>query len=145
MTIPSYLSGALFMKAHKLLRLEVATCLQRFNLTPTNWALLGIIKQSKNGIQLSEVAAHMSVKAPLITNLAQDMITHGHVQLISHRTDGRAKLLSLTPSGKEFIRKVETAMSEVLTKVLAGITEEELVTFKKVLETIVHNSNTKKS
>ena len=140
MNIPSYLSGALFMKAYRLLRIEVANCLQVYNLTPTSWILLGITKQAKDGIRLSEVAAQMSVKAPLVTILAQTLMADGHVQLISHHTDGRAKLLILTPSGKDFVKKVEMSMDNLLTGMLKGTNEVDLNGFKKVLETLVSNS-----
>lgn len=140
MNIPSYLSGALFMKAYKLLRIEVASCLQRYNLTPTSWILLGITKQAKDGIRLSEVAALMSVKAPLVTTIVQILVADGHVQLISHHSDGRAKLLILTPSGKDFIKKVESTMDVLLTSMLEGANKSDLKGFKKVLETLVNNS-----
>jgi len=140
MDIPSYLSGALFMKAYRLLRIEVATCLRRYNLTPTSWVLLGITKQAKDGIRLSEVATQMSVKAPLVTILAQTLVADGHIQLISHHSDGRAKLLVLTPSGKDFVKKVELSMDALLTDMLKGANESDLNGFKKVLETLVGNS-----
>ena len=139
MTIPSYLSGALFMKAYKLLRIEVATCLQTYDLTPTSWILLGIIKQAQDGIRLAEVAALMSVKAPLVTTIAQSLIAQGHLELMAHHSDGRVKLLILTPSGKDFIRKVELTMDALLTDMLDGANKAELNGFKKVLETLVSN------
>lgn len=140
MNIPTYLSGALFMKAYRLLRFNVTTCLNNFNINPTSWVLLGIIRETKDGIRLAEVAHIMNVKAPLVTTLVQDLIAKDLIELLPHHTDKRVKLLLLTPSGKVFIKKVEAALEKSLRDILAGTTDTELAAFETVLEAIVRNS-----
>lgn len=140
MNIPTYLSGALFMKAYRLLRFNVTTCLNNFNINPTSWVLLGIIRETKDGIRLAEVAHIMNVKAPLVTTLVQDLIAKDLIELLPHHTDKRVKLLLLTPTGKVFIKKVEAALEKSLRDILAGTTDTELAAFETVLEAIVRNS-----
>ena len=140
MNIPTYLSGALFMKAYRLLRFNVTTCLNNFNINPTSWVLLGIIRETKDGIRLAEVAHIMNVKAPLVTTLVQDLIAKDLIELLPHHTDKRVKLLLLTPTGKIFIKKVEAALEKSLRDILAGTTDTELAAFETVLEAIVRNS-----
>lgn len=140
MHIPSYLSGAVFMKAYRVLRLNVVACLSKYDLSPTLWALLGILHQSKDGIRLSEVASTLNVKAPLVTNMAHDLLAKGYIQRIPHPTDKRAKLLILTAPGRQFIKKVEVDMERTLTILLNGTTADDLASYKKVLDTIIRNS-----
>lgn len=140
MNIPSYLSGALFMKAYRLLRTNVAECLSAFDINPTSWVLLGIIRESKDGVRLIEVANMMNVKAPLVTTLVQDLIAKDLIELLPHHSDKRVKLLMLTPNGKTFIKKVEASMEKCLSGILAGSTKEDLQGFQSVLDAIVSNS-----
>ena len=140
MHIPTYLSGALFMKAYRLLRFNVTTCLSKFSINPTSWVLLGIIRETKDGIRLAEVANIMNVKAPLITTLVQDLIAKDLIELLPHHTDKRVKLLLLTPIGKVFMKKVEIALDKSLRDILAGTTDADLAGFETVLEAIIRNS-----
>ena len=140
MNIPTYLSGALFMKAYRLLRLNVTGCLSQFGINPTSWVLLGIIRETKDGIRLAEVANIMNVKAPLITTLVQDLIALQLIELLPHHTDKRVKLLLLTPTGKAFMKKVELALEKSLRGILAGTTDVDLAGFEDVLEAIIRNS-----
>lgn len=140
MNIPSYLSGALFMKAYRLLRANVTECLQVYGINATSWVLLGIIRETKDGIRLIEVANMMNVKAPLVTTLVQDLIAKDLIELLPHHTDKRVKLLMLTSSGKLFMKKVELAMEKSLGGILTGATATDLEGFETVLEAIITNS-----
>ena len=140
MNIPTYLSGAVFMKAYRLLRLNVTTCLIQFGINPTSWVLLGIIRETKDGIRLAEVANIMNVKAPLVTTLVQDLIAKELIELLPHHTDKRVKLLLLTPYGKTFMKKVEGALEQSLKGILAGANDNDLAGFEIVLESIIRNS-----
>lgn len=128
------------MKAYRLLRVNVTGCLSEFGINPTSWVLLGIIRETKDGVRLIEVANSMNVKAPLVTTLVQDLIAKELIELLPHRTDKRVKLLMLTPIGKTFMKKVEAAMERSLGGILAGVTAQELSAFEKVLDTIIVNS-----
>lgn len=140
MNIPTYLSGALFMKAYRLLRLNVTGCLSQFGINPTSWVLLGIIRETKDGIRLAEVANIMNVKAPLVTTLVQDLIAKELITLLPHHTDKRVKLLLLTSTGKTYMKKVEAALEQSLKGILAGTTDVDLAGFETVLEAIIRNS-----
>lgn len=140
MNIPSYLSGALFMKAYRLLRANVTDCLNAYEINATSWVLLGIIRETKDGVRLIEVANTMNVKAPLVTTLVQDLIAKDLIELLPHHTDKRVKLLMLTSTGKIFMKKVEIAMEKSLRGILAGTTPKDLKGFEAVLEAIITNS-----
>lgn len=140
MNLPSYLSGAIFAKSHSVLRTTVRGCLRRHDLTPTAWSFLGaVLKASPDGIRMVALADRLGVKSPLITAMAHGLIERDLIKRIPHHTDHRAKLLVITPTGKRFIQLVEQDMEQSLTGLLAGLTEDDLEAYKKVLETIITN------
>jgi DNA-binding MarR family transcriptional regulator len=140
MNSPTYLGGALFMKAYRLLRTGVAESLAQYELTPTLWILLGVVKAAPEGVRKSEIAAIMNVKAPLITILTQQLIERDLLASDAHVTDKRAKVLVLTEEGARFTDEVEASVSELLMKVLSGATSSDMEVFKKVLTIIVENA-----
>ena len=142
MNSPTYLGGALFMKAYRLLRTGVAESLEQYSLTPTLWILLGVVKAAPQGVRKSEIAAIMNVKAPLITILTQQLVERDLITSDVHVTDKRAKVLVLTKEGMKFTDEVETSVSELLKKVLNGATSSDMEAFRKVLAIIVQNSKT---
>ncbi|MEO6513918.1 MAG: MarR family transcriptional regulator [Candidatus Saccharimonadales bacterium] len=139
MNIPSYVSGTIYVTAYRTLRGRIAACLQRYDLTPTTWSLLGIVMQARDGVRLNEAARILSVKAPLVTMLANDLIDRGVISRIPHHIDRRAKLLVMTPKGKAFVKTVERDMDTELKYLLKGVTETDLKAYKKVLDTIILN------
>lgn len=139
MNIPSYVSGTIYVTAYRTLRGRIAGCLQRYELTPTIWSMLGIIMQARDGVRLNEVARILDVKAPLVTMIANDLINRDIIRRIPHHIDKRAKLLVMTPKGKTFVKNVEKDMEKELNYLLNGVTEAELKAYKKVLDTIIAN------
>jgi DNA-binding MarR family transcriptional regulator len=139
MSMPSYLSGAVFTKAYKVLREHVVACLSRYELSPTSWSFLGAVMDSPDGIRPVIVAQHLSVKAPLITVLSRNLIARDLVKLMPHHLDGRAKLLVITPKGKKYVQAVEKDMEQTLHRLLEGLTQDDLGAYRKVLETIIAN------
>ena len=139
MDIPSYLSGALYIKSYKILRENVGQCLARYGISPTEWSFLGAIASSPDGIRPVALAGRLNVKAPLITVMANRLLKRGSVKRIPHHSDGRAKLLVLTPQGKQFMKSVEKDMDATLLRLLDGLTKSDLDAYKKVLDTIISN------
>lgn len=142
MNIPSYLSGAIFAKAHSVLRETVRGCLKEHGLTPTSWSFLGAVLQaSPDGIRLVTLAQQMGVKSPLVTSMAHGLIERDLIKRIPHHSDRRAKLLVITPAGKRFMQSVEQDMERSLAGLLTDLTTDDLEAYKKVLETIIRNGS----
>ena len=88
-----------------------------------------------------EIAKALHVKAPLITAMARQLKNRGLIQIVQNQFDGRAKLLALTPEGKKLMKTVETELNIQLSQLLDGLTESELTTYNKVLQTIIDNDS----
>jgi DNA-binding MarR family transcriptional regulator len=141
MNIPSYISGAIFMKANRILRGEVYKCLEKYSLSATAWSLLGIVSAERDGIRMAEVARRLGVKAPLVTMMADEFIERELLNRVPHHTDGRVKMLVISATGKRFVSRVEEELYRTLTMLLKGVHDQDLAGYQKVLETIIENGS----
>ncbi len=132
-------NGDLFAKAHTLLRESVRTTLSKHKLTPTSWHFVSAIAYTKGGVRMGSLAKKLNVKAPLVTVMSRQFIERGWIKMTSGDPDRRAKSLIMTPQGTAVIRNIEADLQEVLGSLLVGLTEEEMQTYRHVLETIVEN------
>lgn len=139
MNLPTYITGNVQTKAYAILRRNVYDVLSKYDITPTHWAMLGIIFSAKDGVRQIEVARALGVKPPLITVMVRDMEKKGIVQTVKNQFDARAKLLSITQEGKKFIKSIETELHGSLEILLKGLTENDLIAYHKVLSTIIEN------
>jgi DNA-binding MarR family transcriptional regulator len=140
MNQPTYTSGLLFTRAHKAVRACIYVVLGKYQLTPSQWAILGNTVQAPEGIRLSSVAKQMDVKAPLVTMLANGLIDQGLITRVAHHTDGRAKLLVATNKGKRLATQVEHEVSAEIARLMQGVNPNDIVAFQKTLETIIFNT-----
>ncbi len=141
MNLPTYIYGNTQTRGYAVLRRHVYSVLSKYDLTPTHWAMLGIIIEARDGVRQVEIARALNIKAPLITLLARELIKRKIINSVVNQFDSRAKLLSTTPYGKKYIKTVEKDLFKQLSKLLNGLTEEDLITYHKVLQTIITNDN----
>lgn len=144
MNLPTYITGNVHTRAHRLLRERVCDVLAQYELTPTYWSMLGAVIQCQDGIRQVEIARMLHVKAPLITAMSQQLETKGLIQSVRNQFDARAKLLAITPEGKKFAKSVDAALTLELQMLLKGLTDSELRTYNKVLTTIIANDEADK-
>ena len=140
MNIPSYLGGLIQTKAYRVLQGNLFACLQPYDLNPTQWFMVGILTEATEGIRLNEMSELLGVKAPLVTALADDLITKGLITRNPHHSDGRAKLLLITENGRQLASIVEKDLNATQATLLAGLSTQDLATYQRVLETIIANS-----
>lgn len=134
------MSGMLFTRAHKAVRARIYKALEKYELNPTYWSIFGATLNAPEGIRLARVAELLDVKAPMVTVIADELIERGFIARIPHHTDGRAKLLIVTPKGKKIAQKIEAELDQEIQNLLIGASPEELISFQKTLEIIIANS-----
>lgn len=139
MNLPTYITGSVQSQAYRLLREHVYAVLTKYDLTPTYWSMLGIIMEARDGVRQVEIANAMRVKAPLITAMSKQMQDRGIIQSVQNQFDARAKLLAITPSGRKYIKMIDIELNDALKKLLVGLNENDLITYHKVLTTIIAN------
>lgn len=140
MTKSAYESGVLFTQAHRLVRQRIVDVLANHNISFGQWSILTVVANAQDGIRLSNVAARLNVKAPLITMESKSLIDEGLVMLLPHHSDSRAKLLVITPTSKKLLGTVESELNQQIEQLMTGLTPVEIQTFQKILITIIGNS-----
>lgn len=141
MTTPSYQSGLLFTKAHRLVRERIYTLLELYQLTPTLWSLLSIVQREHDGVRSATVAKELGVQPPMVTMMADSLIELDLIQRIPHHTDGRVKLLATTAKGKKLAKEVETKLNGEIGYLMGGLSQQDILTFQKVLNAIITNAH----
>jgi DNA-binding MarR family transcriptional regulator len=61
---------------------------------------------------LRELSGALGIDPPYATVVVQDLSERGLVERISHPTDRRAKLVTLTPAGRDVARQAEAILRE---------------------------------
>lgn len=141
MNLHTYVTGTIQTRAYRLLRQQVIEVLSIYDLSPTYWSMLGIIYESRDGIRQTDVASALQVKPPLVTMMTRELQNRDLIVAVTNQFDARAKLLTTTPAGKKYIKTVEANLSKMLDNLLDGLNEADMLTYQKVLTTIIANGN----
>lgn len=140
MTLPTYLAGALQIKAYRVLQDYTRQLLRRFNLSPTQWTALGMLHGHRGGLRASELARELGVEKPLVTVLADQLEAAGLVDTRQNADDARVRFIRLTNKGRRLMPTVEGSLREGLDKLLMGVSPEEIQNYQRILERIVSNA-----
>lgn len=133
--LQTYAVGLLQAKAYRRLKNYMSKQLLEFDLTMPQWAFLGLVFESKS-LRLSYIAEMMEVEAPFATAMADQMYNKGFINRIEDKVDRRAKLISLTETGKRLVPNVEKGIKNAMRKIYKNTSPEELGVYIKVLNAI---------
>lgn len=140
MTAPTYRSGLLFTKAHRLVRGRIYDLLETYDLNPTIWSLLSMSSQAIDGVRSSVVAEQIGVKPPMVTLLADQLVEQGLLRRVSHHTDGRVVILVASSKGQKLVTELEKKIGDEIGHLMNGLNEQEVLVFQKALSTIISNA-----
>ena len=135
--IKTYQSGMVQASAHRLLNRTINVILEPYDLTSTQWFMIGHIYDAGSaGVKLTDLMGVLDTKLPFITNSVNLLESRGIVQKTGHATDNRIKLVTIHPRYRKQVDKIETHLREQLRKLLYRedhITRAELETYITVL------------
>ena len=83
-------------------------------------------------LALHELAEAMTVDAPAATVAVNDLVKRGLAVRKPHPTNGRLKLVSLTPKGREVVARVKSVTEEA-PPAFASLSSAELAALERVL------------
>lgn len=135
----AYNSGLLQGKAHRVINTAISEILLPYNLSLPEWKLLGQLADNGN-MKLAKLAELLGVEAPLVTSLVDSLEKKGLVKRSNDPQDKRAKVLEGTAKANKMLEDIEPKVKARLRILIHGITEEEITTYLKVLDTIVKNA-----
>lgn len=135
----SYNYSILLGNAYRTLRTYVSSCLEQYELIPTHWSLIGTVYRRGTGITLSDAAAIIGVKLPLVSLMVDYLESKKFIERIPNDADGRSKLLIGTKEGAKKVAVIEADLIQTMAPLLDGVSPEQLQAFKAVLQAIVDN------
>ncbi len=139
-THKTYKAAVLQTGAHRELRNHVVSTLANYDLTTSEWTILGHIYHNES-LRFVDIAELLDVEPPHITTLIDILQKKKLVMRKDDPSDRRAKRIFLTKKAQELVPEIEIELSTRMNLLLEGISPEEMKTYFKVLETIIENSS----
>ncbi|MEA5113878.1 MAG: MarR family transcriptional regulator [Geobacteraceae bacterium] len=122
-------------------RRAVDELLQPFGLTEATWLPLLHVARNKMPLRQKDLAESVGLECSTLVRLIDALDKAGLVKRLPDRDDRRARILSLTPSGRMLVDQVEAATAIIRQRIFAGISDEELVTALNVIDRICDGLN----
>jgi MarR family transcriptional regulator, transcriptional regulator for hemolysin len=98
-----------------------------------------------DGTSQTELARATDTDKALTGRSVEAFLENGWVRRQRSREDGRAYILSLSPSGRKIVKQFETIRGQILERVTKTLDTRDVEDFcrivKKLLETMARNSN----
>ncbi len=116
------------------------TRLAPFGLTPSQYFVLGVLWHEE-GITLSDLGDRVAVDASTLTGIVDRMEREGLVQRRPDPEDRRAIRVLLTDRAREIGPQVLTFADELDAELRAGVAEEDMETFERVLQKLAEKTS----
>lgn len=100
--------------------------------TPAQAAILFLLRE-KDGQSMSELSQVLSMDNSTVTGLVDRLQKSGLVTRRANPDDRRISLIRITPQGVEEIKKAKPVITRVNEQIKAGLSEQEIHTFKGIL------------
>jgi len=113
-----------------------------YNVTRVQWIAMYYIMRSES-ITQRELAEKMCIKGPTVVPMLQKMEADGLMLRSGNELDKRVKHLKLSDKGIQLCRELTPVAEKFKNDTIAEIDAEDLLTMKKVLNTMVKNSQKK--
>lgn len=109
------------------------------NISPEQSYILKILDTKEDSIQ-SDLAEIMQIDKSAVMRHIDHLESKGMVQRVNDAIDRRKKYIVITDLGNEELKKCEEAQKFNSQKIMEGITDNELSTFKQVLNKLKYNA-----
>lgn len=108
-------------------------------ISPEQSYILKILDSKEDSIQ-SDLAEIMQIDKSAVMRHIDQLETKGMVQRVNDAVDRRKKYIVITDLGIEELKKCEAAQKFISQKIMQGISDNELSTFKQVLNKLKDNA-----
>ena len=120
--------------------LKNALDMEAIRVTPAQTGILFLLKR-KDGQSMTELSQLLSTDNSTITGLIDRLEKSGFVSRKVSPTDRRVFHIYLTPHGIKEINKAKTVIRRVNEEIKTGFSEQEIESFKKVLNSFFEKFN----
>ena len=134
----TYAVGRIQAKAYGILMRHTTEALASYGITPKEWALLGLMYE-RGQLRPSSVAHELGVEAGYVTTMGLHLKKMGLLDEERNEIDSRAKILALTKSGTDFVKKHEPVLRQHMRPLLVGAQNQDVLGYLALLEIIIKN------
>jgi DNA-binding MarR family transcriptional regulator len=101
----------------------------RFGISGAQWGVLRTLHRAeeagRSGLRLSELGEQLLIRPPSVTGVVDRLQRAGLVRRVNVASDLRARLVLLTPKGRELLEKVLEGHVGQVSRVMGGLEETQ--------------------
>ena len=114
--------------------------LKQRGITYATWLTLVYLQRGGQGMRQRELAEFMEIEAPTLVRHLDHLENEGLIERRTPAADRRAKAVYLTPRAEEVLGIFDKAAAETRSKLLMGISHQDVHLCTSVLEHIISNA-----
>ena len=96
-------------------------------------------KENQDLVLIKDIEQELNISKSVASNLVKRMVQNGLVELEASPVDKRAKFVRLTDKSRSQMQQVKAFFERIDKQLLAGVDEDELLIFEKVLAQLQEN------
>jgi MarR family transcriptional regulator for hemolysin len=128
--------GVMIGELSRLWRRALNQRLRPLGLSQAQWMVILHLGRTRGGMVQHELAERLAIEAPSLARLLDRMAAGGWVERRESPTDRRCKMVHLTRKARSAARKINTAIREVRTELLADLMLDDLAHFERVFQLV---------
>ncbi len=136
----TYRAGILQAKAYRIFKGYTQQKLNAYKLSTIDWALLGLLCDSEDGVRPSVLAEELGVEPPFVTVVVGKLTKMNLVSVKNLEGDNRVKIFFLTEKGKKMVNEIEIYLRNEMKVLIKAIPYEDLLSYMSVLEQVAENA-----
>ncbi|MCA9172174.1 MAG: MarR family transcriptional regulator [Planctomycetales bacterium] len=123
------------LRTSDLLENRLARLLREYDLTPSQYNAMRILRGEGEPMPCLEVASRMIQVAPAITRVVDQLAGRGLIEKQQSTEDRRVFLVGLTTAGTHLLKKLDAPIQMLHQALLGHVSNSDLKMINKVLET----------
>lgn len=127
-------------RLHRLWRTVADIQLAPLELTHPRWTALWKLLRLGDNVSQKVLADALEIELASLMRTLGQLEEQGLVSRHSCEKDKRARIVSLTPAGRDVLTQVEKRIIQVRSELLTGISAVELNEFERIIGLISHNA-----
>jgi len=125
-------------RTYIIMRKELDVRLSTFNLTTSQFEILGYLAQS-GGLEQQKLQHHSGITSATLTGILDKLEARSYISRKPSHTDGRANVVTLTQQGNEVFGKLVDLILEFENEMLKGFTQAERELLGQWLQRVARN------
>jgi DNA-binding MarR family transcriptional regulator len=122
------------MRSSDLLENRLARLLRQYDLTPSQYNVLRIVRGEGKPLACLEVAERMIQVAPAITRVVEQLLARNWISKTQSAQDRRVFEIELTDDATGLLKKLDRPILELHASLLANVSQADLQTLIRILE-----------